>query len=86
MPWYRIEYDQVTSIYIVTGSSPLTAPELALALEGTGYLHLTDLVYQDGKNRFKSWRTWDAHTKPEVWLNPRRVISFQELVRAPEVE
>ena len=86
MPWYRIEIDQVEEAYVYTGCSSLTPPELARALEGESYIHLTNLVYQDEKDQFKHWQAWDVQGKPEVWINPRRVITFMELARAPKVD
>ena len=86
MYWYRIDVDHIDKVYAFIGSSPLAPPDLAQTLQGEGYIHLTNLVYRDSQRRFKSWQEWEPLFKEEMWINPKHVLSFQELTAKPETE
>ena len=83
MYWYRIDVDQIDKIYTYCGASSLTSDELAEALTQKAYIHLTNLVYRDSQRRFQSWQEWDPLVKDEAWLNPVRVVAFQEIASPP---
>lgn len=84
MYWYRIDIDHIDKTYAVSGSSDLSPRELAEALIQPDYLLLTNLVYKDSQRRFQSWSEWDPLVKDEMWINPARVIAFQELSIDPK--
>lgn len=85
MYWYRIDLDHIEKMYSVLGASTLSPSELAQALTQEHYLLLTNLIYRDNKGHFKSWHEWEPLFKPEMWINPKRVIAFHEFVLEPEL-
>ncbi|MGC4042794.1 MAG: hypothetical protein QM758_03210 [Armatimonas sp.] len=86
MYWYRIDLDHIDKLYTISGTSPLSPSELAEALTQGRYIHITNLVYRDSQRRFQRWQEWDPLVKDETWINPARVVSFQELSTEPKLE
>ncbi|WP_395091689.1 hypothetical protein [Armatimonas sp.] len=86
MYWYRIDIDQSEKTQSVMGGSELSPSELDIALQGEGYVLLKALFYRDAQRRFQKWSEWDSSVKEEIWINPKRVITFQELAAKPETE
>lgn len=86
MYWYRVDIDHIDKLHSVMGCSELAPAEFSMALQGENFVCLKRLIYRDSQRRVQSWSEWDAFVKDEIWLNPKRVVSFQELALKPEME
>jgi hypothetical protein len=83
MNWFKVEVNKGTEgPYHYVGSSEDSAEALVKRAQNGYFISLSDLLYMD-RGRLKEWAEWDKTLIPEVYINPKDIVSIMQFKGDP---
>jgi hypothetical protein len=85
MNWFKVEINKgKEGMYNYVGSSEDSAETLINKAQNGIFVRLDNLLYYE-RGEIREWADWDKSLEPNVYINPKEVVSVMEFKGDPRV-